>query len=118
MRFIIAVLGAAVLELVPYVYPNTPAILAITYVVFAALGAGFFAGRRSWLAGALSVFIGAVLYGIWSQLGYQTAGGTTISDFLTAETSLIVGVVPYAFFGALAGAAGGALRARVVGPAR
>lgn len=118
MRFSLAVLGAAVVQVFPYAYQNTPALLAIAYVLFAALGAGFFAGRRAWLAGALSVLLGAALYGVWSAFAYRGLGGTTFGDAITAETSLLVGVLPYAFFGALAGAAGGSLRARVVGPAR
>jgi hypothetical protein len=118
LRFALAVIGAAVVQIFPYVYPNTPALLAIAYLLFAALGAGFFAGRRAPLAGALSVLLGAALYGIWSNVSLRVEGGTTFLDFLTAETSLLVGVVPYAVGGAVAGAIGGALRGRVVARAR
>jgi hypothetical protein len=118
LRLTLAVIGAAVVQVFAYVYPNTPALLAILYLAFAAVGAGFFAGRRAWLAGALSVLLGAALYGIWSNISLRVEGGTTCFDFLTSETSLLVGVVPYAFLGALAGAMGGALRTRVVARTR
>src|SRR5205823_7250128 len=36
----------------------------VAYLCFAAMGAGFFAGRRGWLAGGLSVVVGAALAGI------------------------------------------------------
>ena len=118
VRFALAVVGGAIVQLVPYLRADTPALLAIAYLLFAALGAGFFAGHRPWLAGALSVLLGAALYGVVSQLGYRTEGGTTLGDFFTAETGLVLGIIPYAFFGALAGIAGGWLRARAVGAAR
>jgi len=118
VRFALAVIGGAIVQLVPYLRADTPALLAILYLLFAALGAGFFSGSRPWLAGALSVLLGAALYGVVSQLGYRTEGGTTIGDFITAETGLILGIVPYAFFGALAGLAGGWLRSRAVGAAQ
>ena len=114
MRFALAVVVGGIVQIVPYARADTPALLAIAYVIFAALGAGFFAGRREWLAGALSVLVGAALYGVTNQLGYRTGGGTTLGDFLTPETSLLLGVVPYAFLGGLAGFGGGALRTRVV----
>lgn len=116
MRFALAVLGAGIIEIVPYARPSTPWLLAIAYLMFAALGAGFFAGRRAWLAGALSIPVGAALYGIWSELGAGGVQGTTsLGDFMTAETGLVLGVLPYAFLGALAGLAGGWLRERAVG---
>jgi hypothetical protein len=113
VRFAVAVIGGALVQLVPYMRQDTPAILAIAYIVFAALGVGFFAARRAWLAGALSVLGGAALYGIVSQVAYR--GAATIGDFFTAETSLLLGIAPYTFFGALAGLGGGWLRARAVG---
>jgi hypothetical protein len=115
MRFALAVLGAGIAEIVPYARPATPTLLAIGYLMFAALGAGFFAGSRGWLAGALSILVGAALFGILSELGTMgVQGATTLGDFITAETGLILGVVPYAFLGALAGTAGGWLRSRAV----
>ena len=85
VRFALAVVGGAIVQLVPYLRADTPALLAIAYLLFAALGAGFFAGHRPWLAGALSVLLGAALYGVVSQLGYRTEGGTTLGDFFTAD---------------------------------
>src|SRR5207248_1921421 len=57
-------MAAGVVQIVPYLEANVPAILAIAYLCFAAMGAGFFAGRRGWLAGGLSVVVGAALAGI------------------------------------------------------
>jgi hypothetical protein len=111
MRFAIAVLAAGVVQIVPYLETNVAAVFAIAYLCFAALGAGFFAGRRGWLAGGLSVVVGAVLAGIVSEL--RAAGGG-VMDFLTAETGLLLVIVPYAFLGALAGALGAWLRSRAL----
>jgi hypothetical protein len=116
MRFAGAVFASATVQLVPYLRPDTPVALAIAYVSFAALGAGFFAGTRSWLAGALSVVCGAALYGIVTHLAY--GGRTTIGDFLVAETGLVLAIAPYAFLGALAGLVGGWIRARAIHVAR
>jgi hypothetical protein len=111
MRFAIAVLVSAVVQLVPYVRPGTPALLAIAYIGFAALGAGFFAGSRGPVAGALSVLCGAALYGIVSVL--SAAAATSAADFFSAELGLVLVIVPYAFLGALAGLLGSWLRSRV-----
>ena len=112
MRFAIAVLAAGVVQIVPYLEANVPAILAIVYLCFAAVGAGFFAGRRGWLAGGLSVVVGAVLAGIVSEV--RSAGSSDFLGFLTAETGLLLVIVPYAFPGALAGALGSWLRSRAL----
>jgi hypothetical protein len=112
VRFPIAVLGAGVVQIVPYLETNVPAILAIGYLCFAALGAGFFAGRRGWLAGGLSVIVGAVLAGIVSEV--RTVGTSNLMDLLTAETGLLLVIIPYALLGALAGALGEWLRSRAL----
>ena len=87
--------------------------LFIAFVMFAALGAGFFAGRRGWLAGALSVLFGGALFGVVSLVGPNAAGETPL-DVLQSETALVLAVVPYAIGGALAGAAGEWLRSRAL----
>jgi hypothetical protein len=112
VRFAVAVLGAGVVQIVPYLKANVPAVLAIAYLCFAAVGAGFFAGRRGWLAGGLSVIVGAALAGIVGEVG--SVGAADLMDFLTAETGLLLVIVPYAFLGALAGALGGWLRSRAL----
>ena len=111
MRFAIAVLAAGVVQIVPYLETSVAAVLAIAYLCFAALGAGFFAGRRPWLAGGLSVVVGAVLAGIAGEVRAASGG---VMDVLTAETGLLLVIVPYAFLGALAGALGGWLRSRAL----
>jgi len=118
VRFALAVLIAAAVQLVPYLRPDVPALLATAYLLFAALGAGFFAGRRGWLAGALSVLLGAAAYGLWARPVPATGGGPDLVDLVRAETALLAGVVPYAAGGALAGALGARLRARAMTAAR
>lgn len=118
MRFALAVVIAAAAQVVPYLRPSVPALLAIAYLLFAAAGAGFFAGTRAWLAGALSILLGAALYGVWTGIGSGIAGGFTPGDFLLSETALLAGIVPYAVLGALAGALGGALRTRATAISR
>src|SRR2546428_14117071 len=73
--------------------------------MFAALGAGFFAGRRGWLAGALSVLLGGALLGVVTLIGPSAAGETPL-DMLQSETALGLAVVPYAIGGLLRAPAG------------
>ncbi len=117
MRFWLAVLAAAAAQLFVYVqvgsWIGATAIVAIAYILFAALGAGWFAARRSALAGGLSVIAGAILYGIVSFFG-PAAIGSPVSDLIGWELRLVLAVLPYAIAGALAGAAGGWLRGRAL----
>jgi hypothetical protein len=117
VRFAIAVVASGLVQLVPYLRTETPAVLAVAYVVFAALGAGFFAGHRGWLAGALSVLLGAALYGVLSRWGPGAEGGGTLEDIVRVA-GFVLGIAPYALVGALAGAGGEALRSRIMAPAR
>jgi len=118
VRFWLAVLIAAAAQLVVYLqvgtWIGTAAILAIAYILFASLGAGWFAARRSALAGALSAFLGAALYGVVSFFG-PAAIGMTALDLVGWELRLLLAVIPYVILGGLAGAAGGWLRRRVLG---
>ncbi len=88
------------------------AIGAIGYLLFSAFGAGWFAVRRSALAGFLSVIVGALLYGLYSLLGQGAGVGASVMDLVGWEMRLILAVLPYALGGAFAGAAGGWLRRR------
>src|SRR5712691_1496482 len=110
VRFALAVVAAGVTQLFLYLIPGVVALTAIIYVLLASLGAGFFARRRGWLAGALSVVLGAALYGLVTLSGPNTSG-QTLFDRVQSETALIVAIVPYAVIGAAAGAAGERLRA-------
>ena len=116
MRFWAAVLVAAAAQLVVYLRVSTwigaTALLAITYLLFAALGAGFFAARRSALAGLASVFVGAFLYGIVSY--FAPGALAEAGQLFEWEARLLVSVVPYAIGGAFAGALGGAVRRRAI----
>ncbi len=112
MRFTLAVAASGAAQLVLY-FLNVITISAIAYVLLAALGAGFFARQRGWLAGALSVLLGATLYGVATLAG-PNAAGQTILDMLQSETALLAGVLPYAILGALSGMAGEWLRSRAL----
>ncbi|MDO8562488.1 MAG: hypothetical protein Q7S25_01450, partial [Candidatus Limnocylindria bacterium] len=68
IRFALAVAAAAAAQVVVFLrvgdWLGVSAALALTYLMAAAAGAGFFAGRRAPLAGFLSVVCGALAYGI------------------------------------------------------
>ncbi len=121
MRFVLAVLVAAAVQLVVYLQVGTwigaAAILAIVYILFSSLGAGWFAARRSALAGGLSALVGAVLYGIVSFFS-PAAVGMGALDLFGWELRLVLAVIPYIVLGAMAGALGGWLRSRALPQAR
>jgi hypothetical protein len=115
VRFAVAILGAGIVQVFPYLrldqWVGVGALLALLYIEFAAFGAGFFAGRRAALAGALSVLLGAFLYVVVAGL-IQPGGdpGAFASFFLRIP----IAVFPFIVVGALAGWLGGAVRARAV----
>ena len=115
MRFALAVLGAGIPQVFPYLrldqWIGAGAVLAIVYIEFAAFGAGFFAGRRAWLAGALSVVLGAFLYVIVAAL---VLPGTDLGAFVSFFLRIPIAVFPFILLGALAGWLGGTVRARAV----
>ena len=120
MRFALAVTVAALVELVVFLrldqWIGVFAVLAILYLFFAALGAGYFAGSRGALAGLLAVQVGALVYGV---VAYATrAVPAEVGSLLEWELRLTVAVLPYAIGGAAAGAVGGWLRGQTVGRAR
>lgn len=113
MRFALAVTAGAAVQLVVYqqvgTWIGTAALLAIAYILFASLGVGWFAARRSALAGGLSALLGAALYGVVSFFG-PSAIGMTVIDLLGWEARLLLAVIPYVVLGAMFGALGGSLR--------
>jgi hypothetical protein len=117
MRFGVAVLGAGTLQIFPYLrldqWIGHGALLAIAYIEFAAFGAGFFAGRRAWLAGALSVLLGAVLYVIVATL-LASGEGVGFGGFVYFLLRIPIAVFPFILLGTLAGWGGGAVRARAL----
>jgi hypothetical protein len=121
MRFALAVTVGAIVQLAVYLqvgtWIGTAALLAIAYILFTSLGVGWFAARRSALAGGLSAALGAAIYGVVSFLG-PAAAGMDAFDLLGWEARLLLAVVPYVILGALFGALGGSLRRRVLGTAR
>jgi hypothetical protein len=121
MRFALAALAAAALDLVVLLridqWVGTGALLAISYLIVASAGAGFFAGTRSALAGALAVIGGVVLSGVvqyWPRFSYANDLGV----LLGFELQLLVAFVPYEIGGAIAGYLGGIARIRIVRPGR
>jgi len=115
MRFAVAVIGAGIVQIFPYLrldqWVSVGALLAMAYIVLAAFGAGFFAGRRASLAGALSVLVGAFLYVVVAAL---LQPGTDLGGFVSFFLRIPVAVFPFILLGALAGWLGGAVRARAV----
>jgi hypothetical protein len=115
VRFGVAVLGAGLVQIFPYLrldqWVGAGAILALLYIEFAAFGAGFFAGRRSALAGALSVLLGAFLYVVAAGL---TQPGGDPGAFASFFLRIPIAVFPFILLGAFAGWLGGAARARAV----
>jgi hypothetical protein len=115
VRFAVAVLGAGIVQVFPYLridqWVGIGALLAILYIGLAAFGAGFFAGRRAALAGALSVLVGAFLYVFVAGL---TQPGGDPGAFASFFLRIPIAVFPFILLGALAGWVGGAARARAV----
>jgi len=118
VRFALAVVVSAAAQLFVYLrlsdWIGLGAMLAVTYIAFAALGAGWFAARRGALAGALSVAVGVTLYALVTFFG-PAGVGMPAFDLVFGVLRLVVAYWPYIAIGALAGAVGGSLRARVVG---
>ena len=116
MRFLIAVAAAAALDQVVFLriadWIGVAALLALAYLAFASAGAGFFAGRRPALAGALAVFGGALLYGVVSYLT-RSSYANDLASLAQFEVQIVISVVPYAVAGALFGAIGGRIRGRL-----
>ena len=115
MRFAVAVLGAGIVQIFPYLrldqWVGAGAVLAIAYIEFAAFGAGFFAGRRAWLAGALSVLVGAFLYVVVEAL---IQPGSNVGGFVSFFLRIPVAVLPFILLGTLAGGLGGLARERAI----
>jgi len=115
VRFAVAVLGAGIVQIFPYLrldqWVAAGAVLALLYIEFAAFGAGFFAGRRPALAGALSVLLGAFLYVVVAGL---TQPGGDPAAFASFFLRIPIAVFPFILLGALAGWVGGAIRRRAV----
>ena len=118
MRFAIAVLAAAIADLAAFLaIPNwvgAAAFGAIGYLLFSAFGAGWFARRRSALAGGLSIVLGALIYGAYSFWREGSIGGAGVGELLAWQARLLLAVLPFAVGGLFAGAAGGWLRARAM----
>ncbi|HKW78605.1 MAG TPA: hypothetical protein VJQ09_05845 [Candidatus Limnocylindria bacterium] len=118
MRFAIAVLASGVAQSFIYLrladWVGISAALAVTYLAFAALGAGWFAARRNALAGAMSVAVGVAIYA--GRTFFGPAGtGMQILDLVLGILGLVFAYWPFILIGALAGAVGGSLRRRMLG---
>ncbi len=120
MRFAIAVIASAALQLGAFLrageWIGATALVALAWILFASLGAGFFAGRRAWLAGLLGVLLAAIGSGVASYLAYGS--GLGVGWLLEYETRLILLALPYSAAGAIAAVGGGWLRRRALGAQR
>lgn len=118
MRFLGAIAVAAAVDQVVFLriadWIGVAALFAVAYLSLASAGAGFFAGRRPALAGALAVFGGAALYGVVSYLT-RSSYANDLGSLVQFESQLLLSVAPYAVVGALFGLLGGRIRARVTG---
>lgn len=118
MRFALAVLAAAIADLAAFLaVPNwfgVAAFGAIGYLLFSAFGAGWFAGRRSALAGSLSIVLGALIYGAYVFWREGRVSGAGFDELLAWETRLFLAALPFAVGGLFAGAAGGWLRSHAM----
>lgn len=121
MRFWLAVLVAALADVVVFsqtaLWFGTGALLAVTYLMFASLGAGWFAARRSALAGAAAVLLGAEAAAVFLYLTRpmpEELAGADMLALIGWALRLSVWALPYAIGGAFAGAAGGWLRGRAM----
>src|SRR5439155_11843370 len=89
LRFAIAVMVSALTQVAMFVriadWVGVAAYLAMTYIVFAAAGAGWFARRRAALAGALSVVLGITLYACLTYFGPAGIG--------TPAVDLVLGIL-------------------------
>jgi hypothetical protein len=119
MRLALAAIVAGALDLAVLLkvdqWIGAGALLAIAYLLLASAGAGFFAGRRGALAGALAVVLGALLSGLvqyWPRTSYANDLGTLVGF----ELQLVIALVPYEIGGAIAGHLGGAVRAKLTHP--
>ena len=117
MRFAIAVAVSAVAQVFIYLrladWVGAGALLAVMYIAFAALGAGWFTAGRAALAGALSVVVGVTLYAAYTFFGPAGVGMATV-DLILGILRLVIAYWPYIALGALAGAVGGSLRTRLL----
>jgi hypothetical protein len=114
------VIAAAVADVVVFtripLWVGNGAFLAMTYLLFASFGAGWFAARRSALAGGLAVLLGAEAAAVFQFITatpVELAGAGAL-DLLDWAARLALWTVPYAIGGAFAGAAGGWLRGRAL----
>jgi hypothetical protein len=118
MRFAFAVAVSAFAQLFIYLrlsdWVGAGALLAVSYIAFAAMGAGWFAARRAALAGALSVVAGVTLYALFTFFGPAGTGMLPL-DLVFGILRLVIAYWPYIAIGALAGLVGGSLRTRLVG---
>ena len=121
LRFTLAVLVAGLANVVVFRQTNlwfeVGAFLAVGYLMFAALGAGWFAAHLSALAGGLSVIVGAEAAAVLQYFTGPVPEELARANFfeLIGWALVIAGwALPYAVAGAFAGAAGGWLRSRAL----
>ena len=115
MRFALAVIAAGTADLAVLLridqWFGIAGLLAIIYLFLASAGAGFFARRRTALAGGLAVVAGTLLSGL-VQYAPRVTYANDFGVLLGFELQLLIAIVPYAIGGGIAGGVGGAARRR------
>lgn len=118
MRFALAVVVSSVAQLLMFIRlagtAESGSFLALVFIVFATLGAGWFALERGALAGALSVALAAALSAIVTFMGPAGIGMAPL-DTVGNVLAVVATFWPYIAIGAIAGALGGSFRRRVLG---
>ena len=121
MRLAIGVLASGVAQSVIFLrlsdWVGVTAFIALAYIVLAAMGAGWFAMRRTAVAGALSVAVAVVIYACVTFFG-PAGVGMPPTSLVLGTLQLLTAFLPYIAIGAAAGAGGGWLRRRILPAAR
>ena len=119
LRFWLAVLaGALVLGVAFARLPGSSPALLMAVVVLAALGVGFFAGRRGALAGFAMVYLGNLVFVLITMARHGTGDGTDpsgVSGFFLRLLMVQVVLLQFAIPAAIAGWAGAYARRRMSG---
>jgi hypothetical protein len=118
VRLALAVIVSAIAQLIFFFrYASTGDVatgyLGYLYIVLATMGAGWFAVRRAALAGGLSVIVAALLDAAVILAG-PAGQGLQGLDLAASVGSFVIAFWPYIALGAMCGALGGALRARLL----
>ncbi|HET8568721.1 MAG TPA: hypothetical protein VFM93_07030 [Candidatus Limnocylindria bacterium] len=116
IRFVVAVGAGALLTYLALDRSRAtqpPAVLVLAFLAVVALGVGFLAARRTWLAPVLAVYAGVVS---WFLIGLRASPPWAASDVWGGYQWLtnLVSFIPIAIGSALFGGVGGWIRGRLI----